>query len=198
MLPLFRTLTPLVLASGSPRRREMLASLGLEFTVEPADVPEEEIAGEGPEDHVRRLAADKAAAVAARRPRECVLAADTVVAVDGLILGKPAGREEAAAMLSRLSGRWHEVWTGYAVCLSGERRVRAVKTGVRFVELAPGLIRAYVDTGEPMDKAGAYGIQGVAAAFVAGLRGSYTNVVGLPLAEVAGDLAAAGVIAPAA
>jgi len=120
------------------------------------------------------------------------------VAVGGLILGKPASREEAAAMLSRLSGRWHDVWTGYAVSLSGERRVRAVKTGVRFVELAPELIRAYVDTGEPMDKAGAYGIQGMAAAFVAEIRGSYTNVVGLPLAEVAGDLAAAGAIAPAA
>ena len=192
---LYRTLVPLVLASASPRRQRMLAGMGLEFTVAPARIDEQVAAGETPEAHVRRLAAAKAGTVAAERPGECVLAADTVVALDGAILGKPADPAAAEAMLARLSGRWHEVWTGYAVVLAGRRRIAAVATGVRFIELAPALIRAYAATGEPLDKAGAYGIQGLAAAFVAEIRGSYTNVVGLPLARVMADLAVLGAVA---
>ncbi len=198
MSRLFRTVSPLVLASGSPRRREMLTSLGLEFRVEVADILESVIPGESPCDHVRRLAGEKAAAVAKAAEDTCVLAADTVVVIDGEILGKPGGVAAAVEMLGRLSGRWHEVWTGFA--LSGGNCSppvsREVVTRVRFGDLSPEVINAYVNTGEPMDKAGAYGIQGLAASFVREISGSYTNVVGLPLSDVVEEMLAAGIIDP--
>ncbi len=194
MPPLFHTLKPLILASGSPRRRDMLDSLGISFRVETGNIVEAIRGNESPEAHVSRLAVDKTAAVSARVPGGFVLAADTVVVIDGEILGKPEGAAGAAAMLSRLSGRTHEVWTGFSLTGGDEAVIRAVMTRVDFVELSPEIIDAYVGSGDPMDKAGAYGIQGPAAAFVREIRGSYTNVVGLPLAEVVGAMLAAGVI----
>lgn len=180
----FRTLTRLILASGSPRRRDFLTGLGLDFEVRVTDIDETPKAGEQPVDFVARLAREKARAAAL--PDSWVLAADTVVAVEGKILGKPGDEEEACAMLMRLSDRWHEVWTGFSLCREarGELYTKTVCTRVRFRALTPEICRAYVRTGEPLDKAGAYGIQGNGAFLVREISGSYTNVVGLPLAEV--------------
>jgi len=140
--------------------------------------------GELPDDFVVRMATEKARAVV--DADAWVLAADTVVTVDGDILGKPGDEEEACQMLMRLSGRWHEVWTGFALKrqMTGILYAQAVCTRVRFMDLTPELCRAYVRTGEPMDKAGAYGIQGKGCFLVPEIRGSYTNVVGLPMSEV--------------
>lgn len=179
----------LTLASASPRRRELLASLGVAFEVAPADLDERVLPGERPEAYVRRLAAEKARAVQARRPGGSVLGADTEVVLDGRILGKPRDHEEARAMLRALAGRAHEVWTGVALATDEGIRVEAVRTDVWFRALDDDEIAEYVATGEPMDKAGAYGIQGGAARFVERVEGSYTNVVGLPL-EVVGAMIA--------
>jgi septum formation protein len=195
--PLFKTLQPLVLASGSPRRRRMLAELGLDFTLAVADIAEVAQPGESPADFARRLAGEKAAAVALRHPASWVLAADTVVARSGRILGKPADSEDAAAMLAALSGHWHTVWTGFALRRGRDVLAEVVATEVRFAELSDPLIRAYVATGEPLDKAGAYGIQGRGGLLVREIRGSYSNVVGLPLAEVIAALTARAIISPA-
>ncbi|MDH4333546.1 MAG: Maf family protein [Desulfobulbaceae bacterium] len=180
----FRTQARLILASGSPRRRDFLAELGLVFEVAAADIDETPHSGETPIEFVARLAREKALAV--DFPDAWVLAADTVVVVDGEILGKPGDEEEACGMLMRLSGRWHEVWTGFSLCCheTGEQCTKTVCTRVRFLTLTPELCRAYVRTGEPLDKAGAYGIQGKGCFLVPEISGSYTNVVGLPMAEV--------------
>ena len=180
----FRTQARLILASGSPRRRDFLAELGLVFEVRVTDIDETPQSGERPADFVARLAQEKAQGVDI--PEAWVLAADTAVVVDGEILGKPSDEEEACAMLMRLSGRWHEVWTGFSLCrqATGELCTKAVCTKVRFLPLTPELCRAYVRTGEPLDKAGAYGIQGKGCFLVPEISGSYTNVVGLPMAEV--------------
>jgi nucleoside triphosphate pyrophosphatase len=177
----------LVLASASPRRRELIGQLGIPFEVVVSGAPEELLPGETPEDHTRRLATDKAVAVAADFPNDWVLGADTAVIVDGDILGKPRDADEAFAMLSRISGRWHTVVTGYCLQHTGQgRRFADCCASEVFIRpLSPEQIRAYVATGEPMDKAGAYAIQGLGAGLVQEVRGSYTNVVGLPLAEVA-------------
>jgi septum formation protein len=179
----------LVLASASPRRRELLARLGFAFEVRPTDVEETPFALEGPEAMVLRLALAKARAAA--RPGEIVLGADTVVAAGGEILGKPRDDEEAREMLHRLAGRSHEVWTGVALVAATGRgeapareRARACRTEVVFRALSEREIADYVATGEPRDKAGAYAIQGGAAAFVERVEGDFTNVVGLPLALV--------------
>ena len=179
----FRTQERLILASGSPRRRDFLAELGIVFEVLAKDIDETPLSGEEPIDFVARLAREKALAV--EQPGAWVLAADTVVVVDGEILGKPSDEEEACAMLMRLSGRWHEVWTGFSLCrqATGELSTKTVCTRVRFLELTPELCRAYVRTGEPLDKAGAYGIQGKGCFLVPEISGSYTNVVGLPMAR---------------
>lgn len=178
------TISRLVLASASPRRRELLASLGLAFTVRPAAIDESPLAGEAPDVYVERLAVAKARAEGA--PGELVLAADTVVALDGELLGKPAGPGEAQAMLARLAGRRHEVFTGVALRdPDGERLERTVeRTSVDIAPLSAERIAWYVDTGEPLDKAGAYAIQGFGALFVTHIEGNYTNVVGLPLPAV--------------
>lgn len=172
----------LVLASGSPRRRELLAELGLEFLVRPVPADETPVHGETPEQLVRRLALAKARA--AVRTDEVALGADTVVALDDEILGKPADDDEARRMLGRLSGREHDVWTGVAV-VADERGTRSESSAVersrvRFRHLERAEIDAYVASGEPHDKAGAYAVQGGASAFVDQLRGSWSNVVGLP------------------
>lgn len=185
--------TDLVLASASPRRRELLAGLGLEFEVRPADIDERPLAGEPPEAYVRRLSIEKAASVAAAD--EIVVAADTTVAVADRILEKPADAADAARMLRLLSGRWHRCHTAVTVldagCGSEESSTVVVTTEVEFVVLDEVTIDWYVATGEPMGKAGAYAIQGAAGAFVRGVQGSVTNVIGLPLAETVGLLRAA-------
>jgi septum formation protein len=184
-----------VLASASPRRRELLARLVAEFESRPSDVDETPRPGESPRALVERLALAKAEAAA--RPGEIALGADTEVALDGEVLGKPADAGAARRMLRRLAGREHEVWSGVAlVDRRGERTRREVGSGltkVRFRALADAEIAAYADSGEPLDKAGAYAIQGGAAGFVAGLDGELTNVVGLPLPLVGELLARAGI-----
>jgi septum formation protein len=174
------TLPPLTLASGSPRRRELLSQLGLRFTVQPVDIDESPQPGEKPEPYVLRLAREKAAAGDARG---IILAADTIVTLDGDLLGKPRDEADARAMLARLSGREHQVATGVAVrdTESGRESAGVEVSTVRFASLTEREIAWYVAGGEPMDKAGAYAIQGVGNLFIAALEGNFTNVVGLPL-----------------
>jgi septum formation protein len=177
---------PLVLASASPRRRELLAQLGVQFLVAAVDIDESSRPGETPRDLVLRLACGKAeAALDQAPPGHWVLGADTVVAVGREILGKPADAAEAAAMLQRLSGRAHTVYSGLALARTGfGTRTAAVRTRVWMRGITSGEIARYLATGEPLGKAGAYAIQGRAAAFVRCLAGSYSNVVGLPLFEL--------------
>lgn len=174
----------LVLASASPRRRELLTAAGLEFEVLAVDVDETPLEGERADDHVRRLALQKARAALAQRPDAIVLGADTIVCVDGDILGKPRDGADAEAMLRRLSGRDHEVLTGVAV-ISGQSvdspLVEIARTRVWCAALSNDEITWYVESGEPMDKAGGYAIQGLASRFVTRIEGSYSNVVGLPV-----------------
>lgn len=190
---------PFILASASPRRRELLASLGLTFSVVVADVVEEAQHNESPADFVRRLAEDKARTVADSHPKRWILGADTVVVLDHTILGKPHDPDEAVTMLTALSGHEHHVWTGCAICrhTPWHSQAFAVCTSVRFTSLSPELIQAYVATGEPLDKAGAYGIQGRGGCLVEKITGSYSNVVGLPLVEVTRELARLGIITAA-
>lgn len=172
---------PLVLASQSPRRADILRAQGLRFTIAPAEVDESALPDEAPGPHVERLALEKARAIAAI-DRTCVaLGCDTVVVIDGEILGKPRDAAHARAMLARLAGREHVVFSAVALA-SGERAVVGHETTrVRFRALREDEIAAYVASGEPMDKAGAYGIQGQGAMIVAGIDGCYFNVMGLPL-----------------
>jgi septum formation protein len=180
----------LVLASASPRRSELLAQAGYQFTVHPAHINEDPLPGEEPITYVTRLAREKAAAVfrdlaSAHTPQEiAVLGADTTVTLDAHILGKPADPADAARMLRLLSGRTHRVVTGVALATSAGVEVAAEVTGVRFLSLSEDDIAAYVATSEPMDKAGAYAIQGRAARWIPRIEGCYFNVVGLPLALV--------------
>ena len=183
----------LVLASGSPRRREMLSGLGLEFLVDPADIDEGVRPGETPVAYVRRVASSKATTVAARHPTSVVLAADTTIDLDGAVLAKPADAADAARMLEALSGREHLAHTAMAIAVGGLLNVVEVTTAVRMRPLSTAEIDWYVATGEPLDKAGAYAIQGGAAAFVEAVSGSVSNVVGLPLAETVVALRAAGI-----
>jgi septum formation protein len=175
----------LVLASASPRRAELLRAAGFAFEVEPPDVDETPHRGESPRDYVRRLAAQKSAAIAARLGAGAtVLAADTAVVLGGAILGKPLDRGEAAAMLGRLAGRPHEVMTGVSV-RQGPREVGRVETtAVWFAPMTPEDIAWYAASGEGLDKAGGYAIQGLASRFIPRIEGSYSNVVGLPISAV--------------
>ena len=183
------------LASASPRRSELLRQIGVPFEALPADIEEEQLAGEGAESYVLRLAAAKAEAVwgglTAPEPRP-VLAADTAVVLGSAVLGKPRNTAEAAAMLERLSGRAHRVLTGVALRVDSGLETRLCQSEVRFRATTEAERLAYCATGEPFDKAGGYGIQGHAAVFVEELRGSYSNVVGLPLYETAALLTRAG------
>lgn len=183
----------LVLASASPRRKELLAQAGFTFTVEPASIPEDLRSGENPVAYATRLAREKAESVYARlgsqEPRPIVLGADTtVVAPNGEVLGKPADRADAARMLRLLSGATHQVITGVAVVSEYGIEVAAEVTHVSVLTLSDEEITSYIATGEPMDKAGAYAIQGYAARWIPRIQGCYFNVVGLPLALVAGML----------
>lgn len=182
----------LVLASASPRRRELLEAAGIAFDVDAADVDETRLAGESPEAYVARLARRKAEAVAARHPGRAVLGADTAVVVGDDVLGKPASAADAAAMLRRLSGRAHEVLTGVALCWGGATSARVDRTVVYMTELSDAAIAAYVASGEPMDKAGAYAIQGLGSRYITRIEGSYETVVGLSVASVLQLMAQAG------
>ena len=183
-----------ILASASPRRRELLAQLAMPFTVIPANIDEHVVPGEIPWAYTRRIAYAKAQHVARQFPTAVVLGADSVVILEQQILGKPRDMDDARQMLSRLSGRAHTVMTAVAVLHRARHFVclDAVCTLVRFRPLSSSTIEHYIATGEPMDKAGAYAIQGAAAAFVEAWEGCYTNVVGLPLQRTAAFLQAAG------
>lgn len=180
----------LILASASPRRRELLESAGVAFSVHPADADETWRPGELPRAYVLRVARAKARVVAERFAGRSVLAADTTVAIDDRVLGKPVDAAHAAAMLGDLAGREHAVHTAVVLRAGARETHRVVSTRVRFRPLSAAEIAAYVATGEPFDKAGGYGIQGRGGALVDVVHGSYTNVVGLPLAETLGLLAA--------
>jgi len=175
---------PFILASASPRRETLLSRLGMPFLVDPSQVDEHHDEGLTPDGLVRRLALEKASEVARRHPAALVLGADTVVVLDGRVLGKPSGDAEAASMLRRLSGRTHEVFSGIALVHppSGRHLVAHSVTEVTFASLSDREIERYVATGSPLDKAGAYGIQDDAGAwYIEGIRGDYYTVVGLPL-----------------
>jgi nucleoside triphosphate pyrophosphatase len=186
----------LVLASASPRRRELLGWLGIEHTIDPADVDERVRPGEAGPELVRRLAISKAAAVATRRAHDWILGADTIVEVDGELLGKPVDRADGARMLARLSGREHLVATGFALLAPGGavRAAAVVQSRVCFRRIEARALGAYLETGEADDKAGAYAIQGLGAALIERVEGSFTNVMGLPLVEVERALEEAGLL----
>ncbi len=188
----------IILASNSPRRRELLAQIGIrDFQILSPDVDETVEPGLSPARMVETLSLRKARAAAGRAGAEdLILAADTVVALDGRVLGKPRDQGEAFAMLSALSGREHRVYTGVTVLRGGQAATEHEETAVAFRALSPEEIRDYIATGEPMDKAGAYGIQGVGALLVQGIRGDYCNVVGLPLFRLGRMLSGFGVKLP--
>lgn len=175
----------MILASSSPRRRELLQQIGVRFRIQVQAVDETPGAGEAPDAYVARLALAKARAVAALNSGSLVLGADTTVVLDNQLLVKPADDADARCMLRAMSGRTHEVLTAVALVQEEREQVRVVRTEVTFCPLTDAQIDAYVATGEPADKAGAYGIQGFGAVLVAGIHGSYSNVVGLPLTETA-------------
>ena len=181
-----------ILASQSPRRRELLNLVGIAHEVQPADIDESYLAGERPRAHAERLARGKTAVIVTREPDAVVIGSDTIVVVDGDVLGKPADDGDAARMLARLAGRSHTVITAVAVAWRGETRSAVEEVGVTFHPLTPREIAAYVATREPMDKAGAYGIQGYGATIVSRVDGDYFAVMGLPLQRLTRVLASLG------
>ena len=183
----------LILASGSPRRRELLTMLGAQFETIPARGEERADPSLAPPQLVEQLALAKAREVARMHPDAVVIGADTVVSADGAVLGKPHSREEAAAMLRGLSGRTHSVFTGLAVLSPEGEQTGWEETRVTFCPLSDREIEAYIDTGEPLDKAGAYGAQGIAALFIERMEGDFFNVVGLPLCRLGKMLKMVGV-----
>jgi septum formation protein len=182
-----------ILASASPRRRELLNLVGISHEVRPANIDETIRPRETPRRHAERLAREKASAVATRDPNLITIGADTIVVINRKILGKPANAAQAAAMLRQLSGREHTVVTAVAVSRGKKLRSAVEEVGVRFRTLRAGEIDAYIATGEPMDKAGAYGIQGYGATIVECVNGDYFSVMGLPLARLVGLLCDVGV-----
>ena len=168
----------MILASGSPRRKELLSYIADEFTIIPGDL--EETAYGAPREQTLRLAKDKAMDIAKSHPDAVVIGADTLVAIGGKVLGKPKDKEEAASMLRSLSGKTHEVYTGVAIICNGNVMTECAVTEVAFDVMSDEEIAAYIETGEPMDKAGAYGIQGCCGKFIRGISGCYFNVMGLP------------------
>ena len=177
-----------MLASASPRCRELLRAAGIACTVVPAAVDETPEPDETPPEHVRRLARAKALEVARSRPNATILGADTIVVIDGEILGKPVDDDDACRMLRRLAGRVHQVYTGVALWHDGKVRDAVDVTDVELADLTGAQIASYVASGEPADKAGAYAIQGLASRFITRINGSYSTVVGLPVALVCGWL----------
>ncbi len=183
----------LILASGSPRRRELLSRLGISFEVITKNINESARAGESPADLVQRLSRDKALAVSLEHKEDLILAADTVVALDGRIMGKPHDKNEAFDFLSQLNNRTHEVFTG--ICLINKEQIntQVVCTRVTFGHFSDDILKAYTATGEGADKAGAYAIQGQGAFLISSISGSPTNVIGLPMQEVSKLLQASGI-----
>jgi septum formation protein len=179
--PQDRSVPPLVLASRSPRRAELLQRLGLEFEVVPAEIDESYVDHEMPAVHAERLAREKAFAVSYQRPDALVVGSDTIVVLDSDVLGKPRDEKDAVEMLTRLAGREHQVFTGVAVAHGGRVESELERVAVRFRPLHRRDCEAYVATGEPMDKAGAYGIQGFGSALVESIHGDYFAVMGLPV-----------------
>jgi len=175
-----------ILASASPRRKELLRSAGLKFKIVPASVRENYISGETPRQHVRRLAQNKAELIVAKYPDAWVLGADTIVVVDEKILGKPKNKTQAKKMLQQLSGRTHRVYTGFTIARGALsiRKTRIIHSAVRFKNITPEEMKWYISCEEPYDKAGGYAAQGKGAYFIKSIHGSYTNVIGLPLCEV--------------
>ncbi len=186
----------LILASQSPRRRYLLEQAGVDITVVPSAFDEASVAPTDPAGYVRLLAREKANDVAERYPQHWVIGADTIVTIDGAILGKPVDAAAARDMLQRLSGHEHYVYTGYAIVCKSKMACyeETVKTSVQFKDLSDAEIDWYVQTGEPFDKAGAYAIQGIGTFLIKRINGSYTNVVGLPVCEVITTLLAIGVL----
>jgi len=190
------TIPQLILASGSPRRRELLQGIGVVFTVIPSDTAEAAQPGELPQEYALRVAGEKALDIARRHPGVWILGADTIVEIAGEVLGKPRETTDGRRMLRLLSGRTHQVMTAF-ILLDGEGHVRArqvVTSRVTFKPLSDVQIHAYLATGEPFDKAGAYAVQGLGASLVERVEGSYTNVVGLPMDEVQAALHTAGLL----
>ena len=176
----------LILASASPRRQELLRSVGLKFKIIPAHINENGLAGEGPRQHVKRLAREKAMVIAKKYPEAWVLGADTIVVIDGIVLGKPENKTQARKMLQKLSGREHKVFTGFTIAHVAAEiyRTKVIQSAVQFKTISPKEMDWYVASDEPYDKAGGYAVQGQGAFFIKSIRGSYTNVIGLPLCEV--------------
>jgi septum formation protein len=186
----------LILASKSPRRKHLLEQAGLKFSVIPSDFDETSVAMSDPASYVRALAEFKALDISHKHPDSWVIGADTLVLSDKQVLGKPGSDEEAREMLKRLSGKRHQVLTGYCICCRARKQLfsETVKTDVHFKELRLEEIDWYIGTGEPSDKAGAYAIQGLGSFLVRSIKGSYTNVVGLPVCEVIEFLTREGAI----
>jgi septum formation protein len=196
---LVNTFPTLILASASPRRQELLRNAAIAFTVEAADIDESALAGESARQCAERLAREKALAISRRHPHQFVIGADTIVVVDGAMLGKPRNQEDAAHMLRILSGRKHEVITGVCLVVPGVNERASISissdtTAVTMCDLSDEEIRDYVATGEPMDKAGSYASQGIASRWITRIEGNYSNVVGLPVALVYGMLRKAGAL----
>ena len=189
----------IVLASSSPRRKELLGKTGIEFEVVIPYADESLTGDETPEEFALRISAEKASSVSRNLDNgSVVIGADTIVVVNGEILGKPSGKEEAAVMLQKISGKEHNVYTAFSIVEPKQKVLHSeiVRTGVSIKRLAAHEIEGYIKTGEPMDKAGAYGIQGIGAFMVRGIEGSYTNVVGLPVVELLEALKKLGIVEP--
>jgi len=186
----------LILASKSPRRKYLLKQAGLHFTVVPSRIDESTVAMTTPEKYVRTLAEAKAEEVSERHPESYIIGADTIVLVEGTLLGKPKSPSDAREMLRRLSGKVHQVLTGYAICCRSKNRLHSAVAGtdVHFKTLSEAEIEWYIQTREPFDKAGAYAIQGIGTFLVQRIDGSYTNVVGLPVCEVVEYLLKEGIV----
>jgi septum formation protein len=188
----------LILASQSPRRKDLLEQAGLAFEVIPGNFDEDSVPLDAPESYARLLALEKANQIGNQYPDSWVIGADTVVWINGAILGKPHSKQDACSMLNQLSGQTHQVVTGYALIRNAEQKLftDAVRTDVSFKTLSTEEIEWYIHTSEPFDKAGGYAIQGLGTFLVKGIKGSYTNVVGLPVCEVIELLYREGVIRP--
>jgi septum formation protein len=183
----------ILLSSGSPRRKELLSLLGIPFSIIIPDIPETQHTGEPARQFCSRISREKAYSVSRHHPDTLVIGADTIVVVDDLILGKPKDEAQAREYLLLLQGRVHDVFTGYTIMHGKRTKSRVVRTRVRFRPMSHEEIAWYIASGEPMDKAGAYAVQGIAAMFIDRVQGSFTNVIGLPLAELYGDLKLFGI-----
>ena len=194
---MYRTIAPLVLASQSPRRRELLGQMGIEFSLTNADIEETRFAVESAPDFVTRMAQEKALAVAGEFSESWILAADTIVVLQGEVLGKPEDKSAAVKMLSAIAGNWHQVLTAFTLYYPEAKHLvtRIDSSRVKIVSLSEAQIKAYIATGEPLDKAGSYAVQGLGGAFVEAIEGSPTNVIGLPMPLVISELLTCKVIA---